>query len=160
MWQGKKDWSGLQRDPILILIISWNTCCCLKCTLLPSWTIQLLRVNHNLYHALSNTLYVSCHGCVSSSPAPPITFYWPICQLQDSTAAPLLQIANQFVPQGAHTPALWSLRFFSFPLQLEALEALLPEDMEADLQYLAFQKQTEGFQPKITASSFIQNESV
>lgn len=95
-----------------------------------------------------------------SSLAPPVSFYWPICHLQDSTAAALLQTANEFVPQGAHTPALWSLRFFLFPLQLQALEAPLPEDMEADLQYLAFQKQIEGFQPQITASSLIQNESV
>lgn len=36
-------------------------CCCLL------WTIQLLKDNHSLYHALNNTLYISCHCDVSSS---------------------------------------------------------------------------------------------
>lgn len=28
MWQRKKDWSGLEKDWVLILIMTWNMCCC------------------------------------------------------------------------------------------------------------------------------------
>lgn len=84
---------------------------------------------------ISGTLYVSCYSAL------------------------LLQSAKEFVCW-LLTLQLFGLRFISFALQLRAaLEAPLPEDMEADLQYLAFQKQTEGFLLKITAWSFIQNES-
>lgn len=74
---------------------------------------------------ISGTLYVSCYSAL------------------------LLQSAKEFVCW-LLTLQLFGLRFISFALQLRAaLEAPLPEDMEGDLQYLAFQSRQRVFCSKL-----------
>jgi len=85
-----------------------------------------------------------------------MSFCWPVCHLQTSAAAVLLQTAKQLVPQ------VLILQLWSFLVPSAALGSIgSPLARRYGGIFAIFSlSEAEGFLPRIAAWSFIQNESV
>lgn len=132
-----------------VCVAAWNM-------FLPLWTVQLLKNNHNLYHALSNTypVMVRCHLLLLP--------LWGFIGLYAIYKTLLLlsycrQQSDLFVTCSYSSSLVFEVGFVP-SATLGSIRSPLARRYGGRSAIFSL-SEVEGFLPKITAWSFIQNES-